>query len=53
MISNTVCHRDRKENIFPVRNRVQNKIDGTVALIMALSRAMVLSPATAGTIEVW
>jgi phage terminase large subunit-like protein len=40
MVANTVCHRDRKENIYPVRNRVQNKIDGTIALIMAVARLM-------------
>ena len=40
MVANTVRHRDRKENIYPVRNRVQNKIDGTIALIMAIARLM-------------
>jgi phage terminase large subunit-like protein len=40
MVANTVCHRDRKENIYPVRNRVQNKIDGTIALILAVARLM-------------
>ncbi len=40
MISNTVCHRDRKENIYPVRNSVANKIDGTIAVILALKRAL-------------
>lgn len=40
MISNTVCHRDAKENIFPRKERDENKIDGVVALIMCLNRAM-------------
>lgn len=41
MIANTVCHSDAKENIFPRKERPENKIDGTVALIMA--RALALS----------
>lgn len=39
-MANVVCHRDRKENIYPVKLRIENKIDGAVALIMALSRAV-------------
>lgn len=39
-IANIVCHRDRKENIFPTKLRVENKIDGGVALIMAINRAL-------------
>jgi hypothetical protein len=38
MISNVVCHRDAKDNIYPRKERVENKIDGPVALIMALGR---------------
>lgn len=41
MMSNVVAHRDKKDNIFPNKERAENKIDGPVALIMALSRAMV------------
>ncbi len=41
MISNVVCHRDAKDNIYPRKEREENKIDGVVALIMALGRAMV------------
>lgn len=40
MISNIVAHLDAKDNIYPRRERVENKIDGVVALIMALNRAM-------------
>jgi phage terminase large subunit-like protein len=40
MVSNTVCHRDAKENIFPRKEREENKIDGVVALLMCLNRAM-------------
>lgn len=40
MIANVVCHRDAKDNIFPRKERADDKIDGAVALIMALSRAL-------------
>jgi phage terminase large subunit-like protein len=40
MVSNTVCHRDAKENIFPRKEREENKIDGLVALLMCLNRAL-------------
>lgn len=36
MISNVVCHRDPRDNIYPRKERVENKIDGPVATIMAL-----------------
>jgi len=38
MMSNVVCHRDNKDNIYPRKEREENKIDGVVALIMALNR---------------
>ena len=37
MLSNVVAHFDKKENIFPNKARNENKIDGVVAIIMALS----------------
>ncbi len=40
MVSNVVCHRDQKDNIYPRKEREENKIDGVVALIMALGRQM-------------
>ncbi len=40
MISNVVCHRDQKDNIYPRKEREENKIDGVIALIMALGRIM-------------
>lgn len=40
MVSNVVCHTDAKDNIYPRKERPENKIDGVVALIMALSRAI-------------
>ena len=36
--SNVVCHTDKKDNIFPNKERPENKIDPVVALIMALGR---------------
>lgn len=41
MVSNVVCHLDNKDNIYPRKERPENKIDGVVALIMAIGRAMV------------
>ncbi|MGO4154351.1 terminase large subunit [Cupriavidus sp. YAF13] len=43
MISNVVCHVDKKDNIYPNKERPENKIDGPVAAIMALGRAMALA----------
>ena len=40
MMSNVVCHVDAKDNIYPRKERPENKIDGAVALIMALGRAL-------------
>lgn len=40
MMSNVVAHVDAKENIYPRKEREENKIDGAVALIMAVGRAM-------------
>jgi phage terminase large subunit-like protein len=36
MISNVVCHRDAKDNIYPRKEQPGNKIDGAVAAISAL-----------------
>jgi phage terminase large subunit-like protein len=41
MVSNVVAHLDAKDNIYPRKERPENKIDGPVATIMALARAMV------------
>lgn len=42
MITNVVCHYDAKDNVFPRKERPENKIDGPVAMIMALFRAMAI-----------
>lgn len=41
MVSNVVCHVDAKDNVFPRKERAENKIDGPVALFMAMGRAIV------------
>lgn len=38
MISNVVGHYDNKDNVYPKKERPENKIDGVVALVMALGR---------------
>lgn len=41
MASNVVAQLDKKDNIYPTKEQNENKIDGIVALIMALGRALV------------
>ena len=40
MIANVCCRVDKKDNIFPFKEGNENKIDGAVALITAMARAM-------------
>ena len=40
MISNVTAKEDANENVFPRKEKPESKIDGAVALIMALGRAM-------------
>jgi phage terminase large subunit-like protein len=35
-----VCHTDAKDNIYPRKERPENKIDGVVAALTALNRQM-------------
>jgi len=44
MVSNVVCHTDAKGNIYPRKQRPENKIDGVVAILMALNRALLAPP---------
>ena len=46
MASNVVAHLDAKDNIYPRKERPEQKIDGIVALIMALARALLPRQAT-------
>jgi phage terminase large subunit-like protein len=43
-ISNVVCHWDQKDNIYPNKESVDQKIDPAIALIMALARTMAITP---------
>jgi hypothetical protein len=36
MIGNVVGHYDAKENVYPRKERPENKIDGAIALVMNL-----------------
>ncbi|GAB5387075.1 MAG: terminase large subunit [Alphaproteobacteria bacterium] len=40
MVSNTVVKRDAKDNIYPLKEGEENKIDGVVAGIMGLNRVL-------------
>jgi phage terminase large subunit-like protein len=51
MVSNVVCHRDKKENIYPNKERPDNKIDGVIGLIIALSRAILPEESTESIYE--
>jgi len=42
MASNVVAKVDAKENLYPRKERAENKIDGIVAILMALGRALTL-----------
>jgi phage terminase large subunit-like protein len=44
MVSNVVAKEDAKENIYPRKDRPEQKIDGPVALMMGVGRAMVGEP---------
>lgn len=41
MLSNVVGHYDRKDNVYPTKGPDKKPIDGAIALIMALARAMI------------
>lgn len=45
-IGNVVGKEDAKDNVYPRKERPENKIDGAVALIMAMGRQMVGEPTT-------
>lgn len=45
MIGNVVALEDAKGNVFPRKERPENKIDGVIALLMPLARALAAQPA--------
>lgn len=44
MVANVVCHHDAKENIYPRKEKPENKIDGVIAECIALSRWLLQEP---------
>lgn len=48
MMSNVTAKLDAKDNIYPRKEKPHLKIDGAVALIMGMARAMVVEPAGIG-----
>jgi phage terminase large subunit-like protein len=40
MVGNTRCRISNKENWYPIRENIERKIDGTVAIILGLNRLM-------------
>lgn len=50
-MSNVECMADRNENIFPRKQRAQNKIDAAVATIAAHNRSMVVAPESESVME--
>ncbi|MDR0249847.1 MAG: terminase large subunit [Burkholderiales bacterium] len=53
MMSNVVAHLDAKDNIYPRKERPENKIDGVVAAIMALGRVRQESGASKQEIDAY
>jgi phage terminase large subunit-like protein len=39
-MSNVVAHADKNDNVFPNKQKLEFKIDGAVALINAMNRAI-------------
>ena len=50
-ISNVTCVWDRKDNIYPRKEKPETKIDPAIALFMALARAMANAPAPGSVYE--
>lgn len=51
MMANVVAKPDAKENIYPRKERNESKIDGVVALLMALGRAMMAGPTASPDVD--
>jgi phage terminase large subunit-like protein len=50
MIGNVVGHYDAKDNVYPRKERAENKIDGAIALIMAIG---LNSAPAGGSLDEW
>lgn len=55
MVGNVICSPNSRENIYPLKekNKPNAKIDGAVALIMALSRAIYVENFGVLTVDAW
>jgi phage terminase large subunit-like protein len=51
MASNVVAKLDAKDNIYPRKEKVENKIDGIVAIIMGIGRVMYEQPESTEYVE--
>ena len=51
MIGNTVALADAKDNVYPRKERGENKIDGVVATLAALARQMAAAPKAASSLS--
>ena len=51
LFGNVVANLDKKDNIFPDKERPENKIDGVIALIMTINRAMLGKES--GSLDEW
>jgi phage terminase large subunit-like protein len=50
-IGNVVCRPDRRGNLYPTKQRPEQKIDAAVALMMAVGRAMAADDGQADIME--
>ncbi len=53
MMSNVIARIDAKDRVFPRKEAAANKIDGPVALIMAMARAMLMQDEESGSLVAW
>jgi phage terminase large subunit-like protein len=51
MASNVVAHTDQKDNIYPRKEKAENKIDGIIALLMCLGRE-ILQPMEESSVQI-
>ena len=50
MMSNVVGRPDAKDQVYPRKDKPENKIDGPIALIMAMARAMTAAGGSSGSV---
>lgn len=52
-VSNIVCHRDKNDNLFPTKERYENKIDPATALLTGLNRVIATQPVESSGVSVF